>query len=120
MKYALALTALIALIGFVGSARAADPKPKPGHFVKVEDNVLTYKGGAKGTGEEHTVKIDDHTKITIDGAPGKITDIKAKEFIEITAVKDVATLIAASSTGPATKPSTAPAQAAAPMPVPAK
>ena len=105
MKYVLALTALIALIGFVGSAHAADPKPHPGHFVKVEDKVVTYKGGAKGTGKDHTVKIDDKTKVTIDGKDGKIEDIKADEYIEITAAKDQpATLIAASSTGPTPPP----------------
>ena len=85
MKYVLAFAALFALIGFVGVSRAADPKPKLGHFLKVEDKVVTYKGGAKGTGKEHTVKIDDSTKITLDGKDAKIEDIKADTYIEITA-----------------------------------
>jgi hypothetical protein len=110
MKYVFAIAAMFALIGFVGSVHAAEPKPKPAHFVKVDGMVVTYIGGAKGKGKEATVTIDASTKITIDGKEGKITDIKADEYIEITTPKGakIPTLIAASSTAPT--PTTAPAK----------
>jgi hypothetical protein len=100
MKFLITAIAMVALLGFVTSAHAKDAKPKPGHFVKVDGMELTYKGGAKGTGKEHTVKIDDKTKITLDGKEAKVTDLKADMYIEVTAEKDVASLIAASTTPP--------------------
>jgi hypothetical protein len=114
MKYLLAFAALLALAGFVGFTHAADTKaakPKKGHFVKVEDKVVTYKGGLKGTGKEHTVKIDDKTKITLDGKDAKIADLKVDVYIEVTEVDDVATLIAAQTKTPEEpkKPTTRPA-----------
>lgn len=112
MKYALALAALVAMIGFVGFAHAKDPaKPKvvKGHFLKVEDKVVTFKGGVKGKGAEHTVKIDDSTKITLDGKEAKLADIKADTYIEVTELDGTASLIAASSVIPTEVPKTQPA-----------
>jgi hypothetical protein len=100
MKFLMTAVAVIALLGFVGTTHAKDAKPKAGHFVKVDGMEVTYKGGAKGTGKEHTVKIDDKTKVTIDGKEAKITDIKPDTLIEITIEKDVATVIAADTTPP--------------------
>lgn len=107
MRYLIAVIATIALLSFVGFTRAADaPKPKTikGHFVKVEGMELTFKGGVKGKGRDHTVKIDDKTKVTVDGKEGKISDLKGEEYIEVTEAAGVASLIAASTTTPTTAP----------------
>lgn len=113
MKYVLALVAIAAMLSFVNSTKAADKPPKPhaGLFVDIGDKGLTFKGGPKGAGKVHTVKLDDNTKFTIDGKDTTRADaekaLKADEYIEVTAVDHVATLVAASTTG-------------APAPAPAK
>jgi hypothetical protein len=100
MKVLMTAVAMIALLGFVGftqAAKEAKPKTTKGHFVKVDGQVLTYKGGAKGTGKEHTVKIDDKTKVTIDGKDAKVADLKADAVIDVTEVEGTATAIAANT-----------------------
>ena len=115
MKYVIAFLAMVAMLGFVSPTRAADgkpPKPKPGHFIKIEESELIYKGGAKGKGGEHKVKVDDKTKYTVDGKDSTLADfqkdVKADEYIEVTVVDKVATVVAASSVAPA--PTTKPAK----------
>jgi hypothetical protein len=107
MKYATAVAASLALLCFIGSANAADakaPKPHPGHFVSFDGKELTIKGGAKGTGKEHKIKVDDKTKYTIDGKDVTAEDaqkaLKADEYVEVTSVDHVATLVAAQTTAP--------------------
>lgn len=107
MKTVLAVIAMITLVGFVGFTRAEDaPKPKvhKGVFVKVDNNVVTYHGGVKGKGKEYTIKIDDSTKVTLDGKDAKIADIKGDTYIEITETKGTASAITALTTPPAPKP----------------
>jgi hypothetical protein len=104
MKLLMTAVAAFALLGFVGSAFAAKeakPKVHKGHFVKVDDKVLTYKGGVKGKGTDHTIKIDEKTKVTIDGKEAKVTDLKGDIYLEITEMDGTASLIAASTTPPA-------------------
>src|SRR5437016_11443591 len=98
MKYLMTAVAMIALLGFVGFTHAKEAKPKvvKGHFVKVDGKEVTFKGGAKGTGKEHTVKIDDKTKVTVDGKEAKIEDLKGDVYVEITETDGVASIIAAS------------------------
>jgi hypothetical protein len=108
MKYVIALVASLALLSFVGSARADDTpkktKPHPGHFVSFDGKELVVKGGAKGTGKEHKIKVDDKTKYTIDGKDVTVDDaqkgLKADEYVEVTSVDHVATLVAAMTTAP--------------------
>ncbi|HWE04706.1 MAG TPA: hypothetical protein VG326_20030 [Tepidisphaeraceae bacterium] len=108
MKYAIALVTSLALLSFIGSASAADakaPKPHPGHFISFDGKELIVKGGAKGTGKEHKIKVDDKTKYTIDGKDVTAEEaqkaLKADEYVEVTAVDHVATLVAAQTTAPA-------------------
>ena len=114
MKFVLALVALVAMLGFVSSTKAADPakgnKPKIGQFVSIGEKGLTVKN-AKG--KEKTIKLDDNTKFTIDGKDVTRADaekaLKADEYIEVTSANHVATLVAASTTAPAAPAEPAPA-----------
>ncbi|MDB5304399.1 MAG: hypothetical protein JWM97_1948 [Phycisphaerales bacterium] len=106
MKYVIALVALVGFLGFSSFVNAADPapkaaKPKVGHFVKIDGKNLVYKGGPAGKGKEHTIVIDDKTKVTVDGKEAKIDDLKEGTYIEVTVVEKVATVVAASTTPPA-------------------
>ncbi|HZL35381.1 MAG TPA: hypothetical protein VFC78_08730 [Tepidisphaeraceae bacterium] len=109
LKHMLALLAMVAFVGFVGTAKAAPsakPKHHKGHFVKVDGTTLTYKAGAKGTGKERTVTVDDKTKLTFDQKEIKLADLKADTYLEITEESGVATKIVALSKVP-TKSKTA-------------
>ena len=103
MKYVIALFAMVAFLGFTSFTHAADatkPKVHKGHFVKLDGKTVTYKGGAKGTGKEHTVKVDDNTKVTLDDKDAKLEDLKDGIYVEITEEKGVATKIAALTNPP--------------------
>ena len=114
MKFIMTAVAAFALLGFVGSsfaAKEAKPKTHKGHFVKLEEKVLTYKGGVKGKGTDHTIKFDEKTKVTIDCKEAKATDLKGDIYLEITETDGTASLIAASTTvptAPTTKPTAPP------------
>ncbi|HET6250778.1 MAG TPA: hypothetical protein VFE47_24020 [Tepidisphaeraceae bacterium] len=106
MKYVLAFTALLALVGFVGFGHAADAKTHKhtGTFVKIDSGVMTYKG-LRAPNKEHTIKVDDaKTKVTVEGKDAKLADIKADMYLTITDEDGTAVAIAATATAPTKKP----------------
>ena len=109
MKLWMALLAMIALSGLANLTHAKDPttrphKPAVGHFVKIDGSELSFKGGFKGTGKVHVVKIDDKTKVTLDDNDIKASDLKEGVYIEVTVQDGVATAIKALTNPPAPKP----------------
>src|SRR5438045_8048764 len=98
MKSLLALLVGIALMGFVGTAYAADDKTPPpapapaagkdakkeknvrGEVVKVEGAKVTVKTKEK----EIVVETDDKTQVVIEGNPGQVADLKAGQKVIIT------------------------------------
>jgi hypothetical protein len=101
MKLVLALVVAFGMLGFVARAKAADPAPAPakadekkaksvrGEVVKVEGNKVTVKTKDK----EVVVVTDDKTQVTIEGAPGKVTDLKAGQKVVVTPAEGTATKI---------------------------
>ncbi len=99
MKSLLALLVAFALIGFVGTAYAADPPagkeaPKKeknvrGEVVKVDGAKVTIKTKDK----EIVVTTDDKTQVIIEGNAGKVADLKAGQKVVITPAEGTATKI---------------------------
>ena len=70
-----------------------------GMFVKADAKELTYKG-IKGPEKEHTIKVDDKTKVTLDGKDAKLADLKADNYLVIADEGGWPPAIAASTDGP--------------------
>ena len=107
MKQLMALLAVVAVVGFVGSfALAAETTTKPtvleGKFVKMDEGKLVMKAGDKET----TVLTNDKTTVIVDGKDGgKLADLKAGMMLRVT-LTDAADATAAkvqAKTPPATK-----------------
>ena len=100
MKSLLALLVAFALMGFVGTAYAADPAPAGKEAPKKEKNVrgeVVKVDGAKVTiktkDKEIVVETDDKTQVIIEGNPGKVADLKAGQKVVITPAEGTATKI---------------------------
>ena len=115
MKSLFAIAAMIALLGFVGFTHAADDtttkKPVMHRgvvIVKIDTSELTYKG-TRANSKEHTIKVNDSTKVTLEGKDAKLSDLKADLYATITDQDGTATKIVASAEAPkrtaTTKPS---------------
>ena len=90
MKKVCQLFAILAVVGLVGSAMAADAgdKPKPdfrGKITKVDTDAkkVTFKTGMGDDAKEVTVLVDATTKISLDGADAKLADLKADMFVGV-------------------------------------
>ncbi len=102
MKVVLGLLVAFGVLAYVGQAYAADPAPAPaqkeakkekavrGEVVKVEGNKLTIKGKDN---KEIVIATDDKTEVMIEGAPGKLADLKAGQKVVITPAEGTATKI---------------------------
>ncbi|HZK82221.1 MAG TPA: hypothetical protein VFC46_14160 [Humisphaera sp.] len=102
MKGLLAAIAMVAFLGFSAFTHAADaPKTHTHHgtFVKADSTELTYKG-MKAPNKEHTIKITDTTKVTLEGKDAKIADLKADFYLTITDEGGTATAISATAEAP--------------------
>lgn len=79
----LGLLVVALILGFAGVAKADDIKGK----IKSADAtkvVVTDKDG-----KDHTVTVDEKTKVTLgDGKAGKTTDLKKDDEVTVTAEKD--------------------------------
>src|SRR5438876_4594488 len=100
MKSLLAVLVAFALMGFVGTALAADPAPAGKDAPKKEKNVrgeVVKVEGAKVTvktkDKEIVVTTDDKTQVVIEGNPGKVADLKAGQKVIITPAEGTATKI---------------------------
>jgi len=91
------LFAIVGLLGFAGFTHAADPKtgptaPHKGVFEKVAKadgkQSIYYKGGAKGTGQDWYLAVDDKATVSIDGKEGKLADLRAGQVLTFTVSKD--------------------------------
>ncbi|HEX4793898.1 MAG TPA: hypothetical protein VH370_08910 [Humisphaera sp.] len=99
MRLIVALFAIVGLLGFAGFTQAADPKtgpsaPHKGIFEKVDKadsgkQSIYYKGGAKGTGQQWYLAVDDKATVTIDGKEAKLADLKAGQVLTFTVTKEV-------------------------------
>lgn len=79
--------AILAIVCFFGAAATANPAKHEGTVVMVDGHQLTYKGIAqKGGGKpkEKVVKVEDRTKITLDGKEAKLEDLKRGYYLKIT------------------------------------
>ncbi len=110
MKSLIAAITLIAFLGFAGFTHAV-PTTQPtakktkthrGTFLKVEKDVLTYKS-SRPPNKEHTIKVDDNTKVTLDKKETKLADLKPDYYLVITDDEGIATVIAASVKPPEPK-----------------
>ena len=103
MKLVFGLLVALGVMGFAARAYAADPAPAPaqkadekkaknirGEVVKVDGNKVTIKTKDK----EIVVVTDDKTQVMIEGAPGKVADLKAGQKVVVTPAEGTATKIA--------------------------
>jgi hypothetical protein len=104
MKHWSKYLAILAIVGMVAVARAADDKPKPekggdkpakadkpakqksvhGEVVSVDGSTLKVKAGKKGQEQEITIPTDANTVVTIEGKPAKLADLKPGQKVQIT------------------------------------
>ena len=98
MRFIVALFAFVGLLGFASFTHAADPKtgptaPHKGVFEKVAKaddgkQSIFYKGGAKGTGQDWYLAVDDKATVSIDGKDAKLADLKAGQVLTFTVTKE--------------------------------
>jgi hypothetical protein len=120
MKHWSKYLAIIAIVGMISAARAADDKPKPekggdkpakadkpakqkavrGEVVSVDGSTLKVKTGKKGQEQEVNVATDANTVVMIEGKPAKLADLKPGQKVQITPDTGTAAKIAV----PAAKP----------------
>ena len=79
-KGAVLAMAVVALLVFATQTYAADEKTHDGTVVSAADGKLVMTSD----GKEHTHVIAAGTKITVDGKPGKLTDLKKGDKITVT------------------------------------
>jgi hypothetical protein len=83
----------------IGATIAAEPETHTGKVVSAGDGKLVMTD-ADGT-NEHTHAITDTCKITLDGQPAKLEDLKEGNAVTVTTEeqdgKDVVTAVAATS-----------------------
>ena len=108
MKSVSKLLALMAVLSLIGVAQAADkPAKKPaglkGEVVKVDGTNLVIKAGTKGEVKEVTVATDDKTEVTVDGAAGKLADLKPGMKVGVTPETGTATKVVAATPKPKPK-----------------
>jgi len=108
------MSAIVAMLvcGLVSVAQAKKPadgtkpdKPVKGKIVSVAadgTNVVVMTSGKKAN--EVTVTTDDKTKVTIDGADAKLSDLKKDQWVEISPGIGLATSIKATTKKPEKKP----------------
>lgn len=102
LSAALALALVFAFTPFVHAedkaADASGTKSVTGTIVKVSGHKLTVSiTSKKGKVKERQVKVDDKTKITLDGAQVKLSDLKKDQQVTLTLDHHLATEIAATS-----------------------
>ena len=107
MKYLMAMAAMMVVMGLAGFTQAADAAKAKSHthkglFVKADATELTYKG-VKAPNKEHTIKVDDKTKVTLEGKDAKLADLKADNYLVIVDEGGLATSIEASLMAPPPK-----------------
>jgi Cu/Ag efflux protein CusF len=83
LRRTFALMAVVALAVFVGTAFADEPKPgaHEGKVVKVEPGKLTMSD--KDGKNQHAHAIPATTKITLDGKPAKLEDLKPGNMVKV-------------------------------------
>ena len=130
MKMWTKFLAVLAIVGMVGVAKAADDQKAPaakdkpaktdkaakggkknnavkGEVVSVDGSVLKIKNGRKGQEKEVTVVTDTKTVVMIEGKPAKLADLKAGQKVNIMMADET-------GTGPAVKIAVPPAKTAKP------
>ncbi len=112
MKILMSVIVTMLVCGLVGVAQAKKPaggktkgdKPVRGQVVSVAadgTNVVVVTSGKKAT--EITVSTNEKTKVTIDGADAKLTDLKKDLWVQIAPGIGTATTIKATTTKPEKK-----------------
>jgi hypothetical protein len=108
------MTAVVAFLvcGLVNFAEAKKPadgtkpdKGVKGQIVSVSadgTNIVVKTAGKKGT--EMTITTDTKTKVTIDGVEGKLSDLKADEYVMVSPSVGTAETIKATTKKPEKKP----------------
>lgn len=108
------MSAIVALLicGLVGVVQAKAPadgkkkeKPVRGQIMSVAaDGTSVVIMTAGKTASEMTITTDAKTKVTVDGADAKLTDLKKDFYVQVTSGSGVATNIVATTAKPDKKP----------------
>jgi hypothetical protein len=87
LRRSLVLALAVGLVACAGMAQADDPKPgtHEGIVVKVDGNNLTMSD--KMGKDKHTHAVPADAKVTLDGKPAKLADLKPGTDIKVTAEK---------------------------------
>jgi hypothetical protein len=82
----LPVLALVALMAFGQTAIAQGTTTHEGIIVSADSNklVMTDKEGKN----EHSHNLDLTTKVTLDGKPAKLADLKKGQFVKVTTRKE--------------------------------
>jgi len=79
------LLAVLALMAWIMPASADEPATHQGKVVKVEAGKLTMTDNAGKN--QHTHMIPETAKITLDGKPAKLSDLKPGSAVTVTTAK---------------------------------
>ena len=74
------LVVFVALLGVVASNRAADPQMHEGMVISAGAGKLTIKDKA---GKDQSFVIDGGTRVTVNGKPGRLEDLKESTRVQV-------------------------------------
>lgn len=96
LRRTFAVMAVVALVAWVVPASAEEPKPgtHEGKVVKAEGGKLTMTD--KEGKNEHTHAVPATAKVTIDGKPAKLEDLKAGSMVKVKVEKQDEKLVVVS------------------------
>jgi hypothetical protein len=108
MKLFIALLVAALTISFVGTAQAAKEKKGKGLkgqvvSVAADGKSIVVSTGKKSDAKQSTIELDDSCTVTIDGAPGKVADLKAGLYVLVSPAEGKATSITATTAKPEKK-----------------